>query len=175
MQRRSQEEILKKPRVPKVAEILPDVKIIKKKKSKATLEPNKDLNLKYPHSPAKGSKLEKDKEKSESPKPDKRFNSKLYKKPHSPKKKKLKGQVVIYNAAGIPVAVYDNQPSGRKLELGYPRHDFKMLSVEDRRSNFNSTDHTVKSDPAGKGNFRVINPTREEALLAMEHKNQFIS
>ena len=48
MQRRSQEELEKKPRVPKVAEILPDVKI-KKKKSKATL-----------HSPAaKDSKLEK--------------------------------------------------------------------------------------------------------------------
>ena len=49
MQRRSQEEILpKKPRVPKVAEILPDVKIIKKKKSKATLETNKDPSAKSP-------------------------------------------------------------------------------------------------------------------------------
>ena len=83
MQRRSQEEILpKKPRVPKVAEILPDVKIIKKKKSKATLETNKDPSAK---SPAKGSKMEK--EKSASPKAEKRFNSKLWKKPYSPKKK----------------------------------------------------------------------------------------
>ena len=76
---------------------------------------------------------------------------------------------MIYNAAGIPVAVYDNQKmSGRKLE-GYPRHEQRLYSVEDR--GFNSTENTIKSDPIGKGNFRLINPTREEALLALD-KNQ---
>ena len=77
---------------------------------------------------------------------------------------------MIYNAAGVPVAVYDNHPNGSKLEKGYPRHEYRLNNAEDR--GFNSTDNTKKSDSIGKGNFRLINPTREEALFVLEQKNQ---
>ena len=149
----------KKPRVPKVAEIMPEARIIKPKPP----APNESVSkLSQEHSPPRSSRLEKQ---SSSPKPP----SKLLLKPKPKKKssrKKNKNKVVIYNAAGIAVAIYDNNTDPKRPEA-YPRHDIQRLhSMEHHKSSgLNLTHGTSKTDVAGKGNFRVINPSQDEALL----------
>ena len=88
-------------------------------------------------------------EKSASPQSPKNEKFKA-KKLRSPKHKIKKGQIVIYNAAGNPVASYTNNPSPKRYN-----------SVEDKRY------ASMKSEKVGKGNFRVINPTREDAIQAL--------
>ena len=89
------------------------------------------------------------------------------KKSRSPKHKIKKGQVIIYNAAGVPVACYDNMPSPKR----YKEH--RVNSVEDKRGFL--TDGSVKSDTISRGNFRVIRPTREEAMHALNARNHLSS
>ena len=102
--------------MPKVAEIMPEARIIKPKPP----APEESLARKSKElSPPRSSRLERDK--SGSPKFDSRLQIK-----HKPKKrsarKKNKNKVIIYNAAGIPVAIYDNHTDSRRSEA-YPRHD----------------------------------------------------
>ena len=106
----------KKPRVPKVAEIMPEARIIKPKPP--ALDENQ-TNKSKELSPPRSSRLEKDK--SSSPKLDSKLKLKHRSKKRSARKKN-KNKVIIYNAAGIPVAIYDNHTDSRRSEA-YPRHD----------------------------------------------------
>lgn len=117
LDRLSQEVLPKKPRVPKVAEILPDAKI-KKKESRESLEsrsksPCHGKSASKLGSPKK-SALDRKKEKEKSVSPRVLDKPHKTKKLRSPKQKIKKGQVIIYNAAGIPVACYDNMPSPKR-------------------------------------------------------------
>ena len=118
--RKQNEDIIihinKKPRVPKVAELLPDVKLVKPKKQSTNFDQQNE-----PKSPTR--------KPENSSKADKKESRLQFKQKRKSLKQKNKGKVVIYNAAGVPVAVYNNVELKRPEY--HPNRDLIPISGSD--------------------------------------------